>query len=236
MRDLTKAQILAHAKADFPREVCGLITVLKGKEIYVPCKNIAESDQDFIMDPIDYANAEDASDIVAIVHSHCNLPAKASQADLVGCENSKMPWHIVSLPSETWETIKPSGYEAPLIGRTFHHGVLDCYSLVRDWYKKEKNISLPDFDRVEKWWEKGQELYLENFGKAGFYEIPDIFKMEPGDVILMQIASDAVNHSGIYLGDNIMLHHSMNRLSCREVFGGYWLKNTRKVVRYGGET
>ena len=33
---------LKHAEQDAPHEVCGLLTVYKGKEKYFPCKNLAE--------------------------------------------------------------------------------------------------------------------------------------------------------------------------------------------------
>ena len=33
------------------------------------------------------------------------------------------------------------------LGRPWVWGVTDCWSLVRDWYKEEKNIELKDWDR-----------------------------------------------------------------------------------------
>jgi proteasome lid subunit RPN8/RPN11 len=233
MNLVTKQQALHHAQIEFPRESCGLVVIIKGKEHYRPCRNLAERHTQFILDPKDYQLCEDEGDITAVVHSHPNLSAKPSQADLVGCEFSGLPWYIVSLPSGIWERIEPTGYQAPLIGREFTHGVLDCYSLVQDFYREKFNIELPNYDRADEWWKKGQDLYMVHFQEAGFDPI-DASEIQAGDVLLMQIHSKVVNHAAIYLGGDLMLHHAMNRLSCREVWGGWWKKNTRLVVRYRG--
>ncbi|KLB50036.1 Mov34/MPN/PAD-1 family protein, partial [Xanthomonas euvesicatoria] len=86
----------------------------------------------------DYAAAEDAGQIVALVHSHPNASAHASDADKAMCEASGLTWHIISVGQVDGvpecgevQTIQPSGYVAPLVGRQFAHGVLDCYTLVR---------------------------------------------------------------------------------------------------------
>lgn len=35
--------IRAHALADYPREACGLICIVRGKERYTPCRNTADT-------------------------------------------------------------------------------------------------------------------------------------------------------------------------------------------------
>lgn len=230
----TKARAVQHALEQAPRESCGLVVIESGKERYFPCQNIAEKQSQFIMNPEDFARAEDMGDIVAIVHSHPNAPATPSEADRVGCELSGLPWFIVSLPSTLLERLDPAGYKAPLIGRPFVHGILDCYALIRDWYREARGIELKDFDRAEEWWAKGGNLYIDHFREAGFEPIGEGDAIQEGDVILMQIQSKVANHAAIYLGRDVMIHHLMNRLSCREIYGGYWKKNTRLVIRYRG--
>jgi len=229
--DEIKSEALIHAQNEYPRESCGLIILRHGALKYFPCKNISENQNHFIMAPEDYMRAEDSGgDIVAVIHSHPNISPKPSQADLVACELSGLPWYIIAVPIGTWEMVTPSGYKAPLIGRQFMHGVLDCYSLIRDFYKEEYNIELLDFDRSEEWWRKGDNLYLDNFKKAGFdyYDGP----IERGDVILMQVGAKVINHAAIYLGGGKILHHLSNQLSTRDVYGGYWRKCTRNIIRY----
>ncbi len=231
LSDRIKEQILEHAKAEFPKECCGLLIVVKGKHRYFACRNISEDPNTFILNPEDYSSAEELGEVVAVVHSHCNERATPSQADLAACEASNLPWVIVSIPNEEWEQFEPKGFQAPLIGRPYVYGVFDCYSVVRDWYKTQRGIELLDFERVPLWWERGGNWFLENFEKTGFYEVP-IEDLKEGDLIFMQCSSPAVNHCAVYLGENKILQHCINRLSSRDVYGGYWRQNTRKVVRF----
>src|SRR5260364_213270 len=52
----------------------------KSQEHYVPFCNLAASDAHFILHPEDYAAAEEAGEVVCIVHSHPNLPPLPSEA------------------------------------------------------------------------------------------------------------------------------------------------------------
>jgi proteasome lid subunit RPN8/RPN11 len=231
LTESVKSAIVDHANNELPKECCGLVIIRKGKQVYFPCANLGVGSDNFILSPEDYSKADEEGDIVAVVHSHPNMSAKPSQADLVACEASGLPWFIVGLPDQVWEYIEPSGYVAPLVGRVWSHGVLDCYSIIRDYYKMERGIDLLNFERSDEWWKRGKNLYLENFSKAGFREIKQDV-MAASDVILMRINSTVPNHGAIYLGDGVILHHVHGRLSTRDVFGGYWLKNTAGYLRY----
>lgn len=238
MKDATREQFIEHGLAEFPKEACGLIVVRKGKEMYIPCRNDAtDPEQHFVLSGKDYADAEDRGDIIAVAHTHPNASSKPSDADRTACEESGLPWYILSIMQDLdnppavgeMEYIEPCGYVAPLVGRTFVHGIHDCYTIIRDWYKQERDIILPNFNREDQWWENGGNLYMENFPKAGFEEAKG--KPEVGDVILMQVRSSVPNHAGVYLGDGVMLHHMYGRLSTREVYGGYWAEVTVKFLR-----
>ena len=68
-----KEQALEHAQDLSPDEACGVIYLHKGKERFMPCKNIAFDKQNtFTIDPKDWAVAEEKGDIVGIFHSHTN--------------------------------------------------------------------------------------------------------------------------------------------------------------------
>ena len=119
------------------------------------------------------------------------------------------------------------------MGREFVHGVVDCYSLCRDWYGRERGLKLQDYDRRDQWWEHGQNLYLENFEKEGFHKIP-VEQLQSGDALLMQLVSPVPNHAAIYLGDSQILHHVQGRLSSRDVYtlGGYYGMSTACALRH----
>ena len=226
-----RAEALQHALRDAPRESCGLVVIRKGREVYRPCRNIAVQTDQFVLCPEDYEAAEADGEVVAVVHSHPNASPQPSQADLVSCEATGLEWHIVNVPTGNWHSFKPQGYIAPLVGRVFSHGVLDCYAVIRDWYQQDRGITLLDFDRHDGWWGRGQNLYLDNFGKAGFERCEAI---HDGAVLLMQIGSPVPNHAAIYLGDNMILHHLQGRLSSRDIWGGYWQKHTTHILKHTG--
>lgn len=254
MRTATKNKFIRHALEDYPREAAGFVLAAADREVYFPARNVADDDNDFRIPAQDYAAAEEAGQIVAVIHSHVDRGPEPSETDRVSCEATGVPWHILSVRggdggpyADEWHSFAPCGYVAPLVGRSFHHGSLDCLGLVRDFYEREMGIELPNMDRADDWWNKPGtgEMYLDNYEAWGFEAISG--DPQFGDVVFMQYHSDRTNHAGVYLGDqglksqqglhtfpNAMLHHAMGRLSERVIYGGYWADITRMIVRYKG--
>lgn len=228
-----KQEALQHALDESPREACGLVVVVKGKEQYWPCTNLAEGTEQFILDPADYADAEDAGEITAVVHSHPLMPAIPSQADLVSIESGDLPWYIVNPSTQQWsEPLLPKGYKAPLIGREWVWGATDCWSLAYDWYA-QAGLQLPDFERPLKPADfEADPLFERSWKQAGFEVIPDEQPLQRGDFVLMAIGNKALNHCGVYIGDGMMLHHLRNRLSSRDMYGGWLAKCTGRRLRH----
>lgn len=223
-------QFLSHARDEFPRESCGLVVYVNGDMVYRRCRNRALGSEHFILHEEDFATCEDEGEIHAVVHSHPNASANPSMADRVMCARMNVPWIIVGWPSGAIVTCEPDGFHPPLLGREFAHGILDCYTLVRDYYKEVCGLDIPNFEREDGWWERGENLYLDNFEKAGFVRVDGPPKLHDG--ILMQVLSDRVNHAAVYVGDGQMMHHLYGRQSCRDVYGGYWLRHTHCIVRH----
>ena len=228
-----KDDALVHAKDQDPKEAVGLLLNIRGKQKYYPCQNLALTNhQEFILNPEDYAKADNLGEIIAVVHSHPSTPPYPSQADRISCEQSKLPWHIVNPKTEEWGQCNPEGYVPNLLGRPWVWGVTDCWSLVVDWYKKEKNIELKDYARTMTPQEFLENPLFEDYAwRTGFRELRPDEPCKEGDVLLMSIMYPTLNHVAIFLGD-MVLHHLADRLSCREPYSEWLLKCTGKRYRY----
>jgi cell wall-associated NlpC family hydrolase len=97
---------------------------------------------------------------------------------------------------------------------------------VRDWYA-EQGIELRDWDRPT----TPEEFNDDCWEGIGFKEVK-VEEMQKGDALLMAIDSNKLNHVGVYIGDQMVLHHLRGRLSSRDLLGEWLLKCTGKVLRY----
>lgn len=224
-----------HAIKEFPEESAGIIVDDK----YIPCKNIAENKElSFDIGPIDVIKAEELGKIQAIVHSHDNHP-HASKRDMERQIESKVPWIIINLKNGNVKHIFAWGDQLPItdyIGRPFFHGVADCYSLGRDYYKKELNIELPEYPREYGWWKKNENMLMESILEAGFQIVgSDLKDIKQYDGVLARVNAPMINHSGIYIGENgLLLHHlclNTNSLSRRDPINCY-RDNIELIIRH----
>jgi len=228
-----KEKALLHAKEEDPKESCGLLLNIKGKQKYYPCQNLSISNyQEFIINPEDYVAADNLGEIIGVVHSHPITPPIPSQADLIGCEQSNQAWHIVNPKTEEWGYCEPTGYKPSIIGREWVWGVTDCWSLVRDYYQEKLNIKLRDWDRPLTLDEFNANPMFERCAwRTGFRELRNEEKTLNGDLLFMSILSNNLNHVAIFL-DGMVLHHLVDRLSCKEPYSEWLLKCTGKRLRY----
>lgn len=228
----------SHVIKCYPQEACGVI--INGA--YYNCNNVADEPlNNFRISSIELAGLQaQYGRVEAILHSHpFNTKSKnkwprewPSTNDMNQWMKGIVPWGIVATEGENISDVVwlDEGTIAPLIGRPFVHGVWDCYATVRDWFRLEKGITLPNFARDMEWWERGYNLYEENFVKAGFVEI-NRSDAVVGDCVIMKVMSKVPNHAAVITGPNTITQHLIHRPS-----GEYpldkWERMVVKWVRY----
>ncbi|OBX01809.1 hypothetical protein QV06_11345 [Gallibacterium genomosp. 3] len=223
---------IQHAKECYPHESCGFFIIKNGRKKYIACENLAKDGLDeFVIGVEDYEKAEKQGEIVTVVHSHPDSDCLPSVTDIDAHAVSGYEWLIIGVNQDEIElhTMPAVTNIKLLFGRKFIHGLTDCYAFIRDYYKQELEIDLPDFTRLDGWWNEGGNLYLENFAKAGFVEVEDL---QENDVILMTISAPVPNHGAVYLGDGVIGQHLYGRLSSKDIYGQYYRNRTTHILRY----
>jgi proteasome lid subunit RPN8/RPN11 len=233
------------AARQYPNEACGYVVAQGKKQQFVPCENSADNPaQTFEISVSEYHRVSEIGEIIAVWHSHPNMTNVPSECDLVECENSEMPWFITGVTKNDEDfvftetnTIEPNGFMLDYVGRPYSYGVIDCYSLVVDYYKREYGITMPRLpeNRNTRFWETNppQPLMEQACESIGLERIVEEQPL-PGDLFLIQTCGEVANHVAIYIGDDMILHHCENRLSVRTVYGGYWHKHTVRHYRHPG--
>lgn len=224
------SKISDYARSVLPHEACGLIV----DNAFIPCKNIhSEPTINFAIDAKAYARAEKKSAIQAVFHSHTDFLNSFTPHDIKSCKQCNLPWLLYAVGANSWSYIDPTG-NAPYIGRQWQYGIYDCYSLVRDFYRREFAIELDDYDRGEEfeWASPEWRMFEKNFAGQGFIDAEPPYRR--GDVLLMQLQASFPNHVGVIADAerNIFYQHLLDRLSEESIYGGYWAKHTNRMLRH----
>lgn len=234
MDDALLAQISAHAARVFPLEACGLILKRSYGYQLLECANTShEPERSFLIDPMVYLNHADS--IAAVYHSHPNSGPEPSEADIASSERCNVPFLIIGYPSEKVYTYTPKGIlPASYEGRSFVYGVMDCLSLVSDYYRHELGIIIGNGERKQwGWWNDAANYhaFVNGFIAEGFERASDL---QPNDLVLMTTGGGPCpNHVAIYMGDSWILHHPSTDTPSRiEMYGQYWRQATHCFLRH----
>ena len=202
------AAILAakqHALKEHPKESCGLICGSR----YYRCKNVATNPlTDFKIDEKEVVRKLQYGDIRCVVHSHNNW-AHCSEKDQAIQIASGFPFMIINVfnnrVEDIWfwgDTIEPD----ELVGRKFRNGSHDCYSLVRDYYRINRDVLLPTKAHPLTWFRDKKDeagkvirpatnMIVDNIKEFGFKEISTDGPFEIGDVLMARDSSEVINHT-----------------------------------------
>lgn len=227
--DTTILQAKQHAKDEYPKESIGFI--INGE--YVPLINCHEDpEHHFRVDSAVVARLYQDGGIDAMIHSHPDGELCPTKLDMERQIDSAVPWGIIQVTKDRgaigpvfWGDQYPM---APLIGRTFVPGIHDCYALVRDWFKIEKDISLPIFPRDNFWWQT-ENIVADHLYEFGFRQIDKITNV--GDCAIAPVLTKVENHCAVYVGNGLLLHHKPNRLSGHDP-APRWMKYFTRHFRH----
>jgi len=151
-------------------------------------------------------------------------------SNLADCERPDELTVFVQWPTGEHAVMTPSSWDdmAPLEGRPYVFGVYDCYTIVKDWMRKERGIVMDEMvetpDRVANLWMMDNVFF--NKQESDRWRL--VAKPQVGDVILFsvdrngELGSRNVNHCGVFVGGGQFLHHFPNRLSCIEPLSERW--------------
>ena len=221
-----------HFKDEYPREGCGVISIVKGKKKWFPCTNIAEEGEDFIIDSQEYLKLKRTTDIVAIVHSHPDSTSEPSQPDIKYCNALGIPYHIYSYPGMELTILDPIRSTTDLYGREYEFGVRDCFEATKD-YLESRDILIPSRDLFEDdWWKKDLDYFTEDVIAEWNHVAVPLSELQENDVLIFNVNSEVGNHCGVYIGNECFYHHAEKRLSCRESIYPFWHKYLKGAYRY----
>ncbi len=222
-----------HFKNEYPREGCGILTVVKGKQKWIPCTNIADKDDHFIIDTKEYLKIARTSDIVGIVHSHPDKSSEPSELDINNCNALGKKYYIFSYPEMDLTIVEPEINTTDLYGREYEFGVKDCFEALRD-YLQTQDIEIPPRAMfVEDYWDKNIDYFNDKTIAEWNHTPISLNSIKENDVLIFKVFSNINNHCGVYLGNDIFYHHAENRLSCRENLYPQWKKWLVGAYRYG---
>jgi len=227
-----------HTLAVYPEEAVALIT--SDGNLHIVDNKSDDPENSFVVDLLDIKRLNP----VGMIHSHpysMITPRKTridrrtpSKADMQTYQNFGLEFGfgIVACDGENVST--PLWLDEPIntIGERFIHGYSDCWECIRAWYMENRDIDLGYFPREFAWWETDQpSMYDTHLPDIGFVEI-DARDIDIGDVVLFKIGSDQINHAGLYVNNNVMLHHLYSQLSTTEPYSD-WMDRAVRVMRLG---
>ena len=152
-----------------------------------------------------------------VLHSHVH----SNSVDGFSLEDWKFIEQHLDLKHYVYHV--PSGADAyydaclvlPYRNRDWSWSVNNCYSLVKDWYARELNITLPVY-RLERNYGWSEVNFVQLLVKHGCHVVNE---PQLGDIVVM-----AGGHLGIWLSPTELLHHPAERKSMvtRQLPGQYW--------------
>jgi proteasome lid subunit RPN8/RPN11 len=220
-----------HALSVFPHESCGMLFPEPAsalKAVFTP--NVApDSLRAFEIAPSAFLSGLRGG-VVALFHSHPTTGPEFSTADKKLAESTGLPLWLYCVKTDSFHCYKPTGEKDSLYDRAFELGSHDCAGLVIDYYQQNLALNLESFRRVMEHVNGGWKELIPYMKRNNLFKVTS---PKEGDIILMTLGrASYVNHCGVYLEGNRLLHQLINRRSGAVVYGGYWKSVTAHILRH----
>jgi len=237
------AKIQNHCLENPAIESCGLIIETPNGIIAEPCKNISNFPKHhFLISSEEQREKEYKGKLLGFYHSHVD-ESDFSYLDKSVSEKTNLECFLYQIPTGKLLSYKPNGWRAPYLGRPFVPGIFDCYQLVKDYYKTELNVELPDLDHPFRFaptqdaeelpkvgYSKKSTFLVDYFLSNGFQKVDDI---QLNDILLIKTDRiDAAAHCLIYYGNDKILHHPGDKLSRIEQYNYFYQKRVVAKLRH----
>lgn len=244
-----RKDLIESTKRNFNIEVCGIIVDFDGDIKVIECNNHAQNKkEDFFIDRKELNEKIGNGKLLGYYHSH-DGDAELSIQDLAVANKLNLIAIIINKANlEIKEFTPDPTYISAFHDRPFIAGYLDCSELVKDYYYKILNISLPTINHpiknlswsdIKEHWEE-----LQCYNKPDYNYLLDYFlnngfnlinknDLQKHDIILCRAREiEAPVHCLIYLGNNNILHHPSERVSGFELYSNFYKKLTTHCLRH----
>ena len=119
------------------------------------------------------------------------------------------------------------------LGLSHEYGKTDCIRLIKYFYENELNISfdLPEYDKSKRW-VRNFNLEQLNYWIAKYAVKISLTSAQNYDLIVFKSKNNVINHFGMFLLPNSMLHIEENNVSKIEMLDDYWIDSIYSVYRH----
>lgn len=215
------------------REVCGLLVLgAHGMPEVIPAVNEHPDPHGFQIAYKSYKLAMSQGPLIAYYHSHFDEPEQFSVEDMECVEDVLLPLFVYSLKTGRFNLHRPPSVIPPFTGRSFILGLNDCAQLIMDWGLANKKFKIPYFERPLEVLRSGVSDWSQRMTEAGLALVPRQ-SARSGDVLLMSVhaADNRINHAGVLLEQNVMLHQLLSTESAEVPYDADWRNRTIAVYR-----
>lgn len=235
-----KDYIKKHSLEEKNKECCGLIYKNPDSNLGIfRCGNASDIPKEhFFINPKEFVEASCLGDIIGIYHSHVEKE-NFSFLDKTNANGHALIFVMYNIKNDFFKIYYPQSNNNTYINKAFQIGKVDCFSLVREYYKEEFDIEIPDYPRTEAQLEEYSNMFSKRFNEGNFSIIIDgqitkdnFSKLKENDILIFRDKNEKESHMAIYLGGNTILHHRRNKLSCMEPFHQIYKDKTVFTVRH----